>query len=263
MRSTAPAAGRSPSTSEVPFDLAVVVLLRGGVSHVDGSPGSSRPTPTTLQSIVRPNTFVIGDAAAIPTSKAGSDTPFEGAVLTGNIARFLRGEQLDAGHTTRFIESGFGKALLLDFNYDTEPGTSRQWYPSPTAEEENDMPTRHTPAPRSTMPTGSSPTPASGVRTWHRRSPGGRHRRADRRAWQVVTFHAHQSPRTAPEPRSGCWGKVPGRVYPELIMANGARAEANLLFTFFGLDAIQDIARAHQARHQWRRTGIGLALGLP
>lgn len=46
-------------------------------------------------------------------------------------------------------------------------------------------------------------------------------------------------------------------------MANGARAEANLLFTFFGLDAIQDIARAHQARHQWRRTGIGLALGLP
>ena len=76
---------------------------------------------------MRPNTFVIGDAAAIPTSKAGSDTHFEGAVLTGNIARFLRGEQLDAGHTNRFIESGFGKALLLDFNYDTEPRTSRPW----------------------------------------------------------------------------------------------------------------------------------------
>src|ERR1044072_906939 len=57
--------------------------------------------PTTLQSIVRPNTFVIGDAAAIPTSKAGSDTPFEGAVLTGNIARFLCGGQVGAGHTQR------------------------------------------------------------------------------------------------------------------------------------------------------------------
>ncbi len=36
-------------------------------------------------------------------------------------------------------------------------------------------------------------------------------------------------------------------VYPGLIMANGARAEgidANLFFTFFGLDAI------HQARHE-------------
>ena len=40
-------------------------------------------------------------------------------------------------------------------------------------------------------------------------------------------------------------GSVEG-IYPGLIMANGARAEgieANLFFTFFGLDAI------HQARH--------------
>ena len=36
-------------------------------------------------------------------------------------------------------------------------------------------------------------------------------------------------------------------IYPGLIMANGARAEgieANLFFTFFGLDAI------HKARHE-------------
>jgi peroxiredoxin family protein len=36
-------------------------------------------------------------------------------------------------------------------------------------------------------------------------------------------------------------------VYPGLIMANGARAEgmeANLFFTFFGLDAV------HKARHE-------------
>ena len=36
-------------------------------------------------------------------------------------------------------------------------------------------------------------------------------------------------------------------IYPALIMANGARAEgieANLFFTFFGLDAI------HKARHE-------------
>ena len=45
-------------------------------------------------------------------------------------------------------------------------------------------------------------------------------------------------------------------VYPGLIMANGARMEgidANLFFTFFGLDAINsDQARPRQGRHRRR-----------
>jgi sulfide:quinone oxidoreductase len=115
---------------EVPFDLAVVVPLHGGASYVDRTPGLGDELgfvpadPRTLQSTARPNIFVIGDAAAVPTSKAGSVTHFEGEVLTGNIVRYLAGEELDEefdGHTNCFIESGFGKALLIDFNYDTEP----------------------------------------------------------------------------------------------------------------------------------------------
>jgi sulfide:quinone oxidoreductase len=126
------AAGRLVSFDEreVPFDLAVVVPLHGGASYVDRSPGLGDelgfvPTdPRTLQSTVRPNIFALGDAAAVPTSKAGSVTHFEGEVLARNVVRFLRDEALDAGfdgHTNCFIESGFGKALLIDFNYDTEP----------------------------------------------------------------------------------------------------------------------------------------------
>jgi sulfide:quinone oxidoreductase len=115
---------------EVPFDLAVAVPLHGGAAYVDRSPGLGDalgfvPTdPRTLQSTVRPNIFAVGDAASIPTSKAGSVTHFEGEVLAGNVVRFLRGAPLDAGfdgHTNCFIESGFGKALLIDFNYETEP----------------------------------------------------------------------------------------------------------------------------------------------
>jgi len=82
----------------------------------------------TLQSKARPNVFVIGDAADIPTSKAGSVAHFEGEVLARNIGRYLAGEPLDAdfdGHTNCFIESGSGKALLIDFNYGTEPLTGR------------------------------------------------------------------------------------------------------------------------------------------
>ena len=115
---------------EVPFDLAVVIPLHGGAEYVDRSPGLGDElgfVPTdqrTLQSKVRPNIFAIGDATNVPTSKAGSVTHFEGEVLTENVDRFLAGRELDAtydGHANCFIETGFHKALLIDFNYDTEP----------------------------------------------------------------------------------------------------------------------------------------------
>ncbi len=115
---------------EVPFDLGVVVPLHGGADLVGRSPGLGDelnfiPTdPHTLQSKAAPNVFAIGDAAGLPISKAGSVTHFEGEVLTENIRRFLEGESLDAsydGHANCFIETGFGKAVLIDFNYDTEP----------------------------------------------------------------------------------------------------------------------------------------------
>jgi sulfide:quinone oxidoreductase len=115
---------------EVKFDLAVVVPVHGGAPYVGRSKGLGDaldfvPTdPHTLQSTAKRNIFAIGDATAIPTSKAGSVTHFEGAVLVENVRRFLAGEELDSsfdGHTNCFIETGFGKALLIDFNYDTEP----------------------------------------------------------------------------------------------------------------------------------------------
>ena len=68
--------------------------------------------------------FVIGDATNLPASKAGSVTHFEGEVLVDNVQRFLAGDELDAtydGHANCFIETGFHEALLIDFNYDTEP----------------------------------------------------------------------------------------------------------------------------------------------
>jgi len=128
------AAGRLVSFDErrVDFDLAVVIPVHSGAGYVGRSQGlgdelSFVPTnQATLQSHVRPNIFVIGDAGAIPTSKAGSVTHFEGEVLTRNITRFLAGKPLDAsfdGHTNCFIESGFHKAMLIDFNYDTDPLT--------------------------------------------------------------------------------------------------------------------------------------------
>ena len=115
---------------EVPFDLAVVVPLHGGAEYVGRSPGLGDElgfVPVdrhTLQHPDRPHVFAIGDAAGLPASKAGSVAHFEGEVLAHNIGRFLAGEPLDAsydGHTNCFVETGFHKALLIDFNYETEP----------------------------------------------------------------------------------------------------------------------------------------------
>jgi sulfide:quinone oxidoreductase len=116
--------------TEVPFDLAVVIPLHGGAAYVaeSGDLGDELgfvPTDNaTMQSLVRPNIFVLGDAADVPTSKAGSVTHFEGEVLVENIESFLAGKPLEArydGHANCFIETGFSKALLIDFNYETEP----------------------------------------------------------------------------------------------------------------------------------------------
>lgn len=115
---------------EVPFDLAVLIPLHGGAPFVARSPGLGDELGFvavdvhTLQSKVAPNVFAIGDAASLPTSKAGSATHFEAATLCANVERALAGEEPQGsydGHVNCFIESGFHRALLIDFNYEVEP----------------------------------------------------------------------------------------------------------------------------------------------
>ena len=122
---------------EIPFDLLVTIPLHGGAAFVGRSQGLGDELdfvltdPHTLQSKAAPNVFAIGDATDVPTSKAGSVTHFEGETLVANIAHLLDGEPLETtfdGHANCFVETGFHKALLIDFNYDHEPLPGR--YPS-------------------------------------------------------------------------------------------------------------------------------------
>jgi sulfide:quinone oxidoreductase len=115
---------------DLDFDLLVTIPLHGGAAYLERSPGLADAlgfVPTdkaTLQTTVKPNVFALGDATDLPTSKAGSVTHFEAEVLAENIVRYFADRELEHGfdgHANCFIETGFHKALLIDFNYETEP----------------------------------------------------------------------------------------------------------------------------------------------
>lgn len=114
---------------EVPFDVLTIVPMNKGADFVERSGLGDDMNfvavdKHTLQHQQYKNLFVIGDAAALPTSKAGSVAHFEAEILTENILSFIGGRPLNAhfdGHSNCYIETGYGKGALIDFNYETEP----------------------------------------------------------------------------------------------------------------------------------------------
>jgi len=122
---------------EVPFDLLVTTPTNKGGKVIErsGLGDDLNYVPAnkaTLQSLDHPNIFVIGDAAAIPASKAGSVAHFEAGVLTKNILHYIHNEPLTEefdGHANCFIETGNRRALLIDFNYTHEPVTGTFPFP--------------------------------------------------------------------------------------------------------------------------------------
>jgi sulfide:quinone oxidoreductase len=123
--------------SEIEYDLLVTVPLNMG-DEVIGRSGLGDELnfipvdKHTFLSPQHPNIFVLGDAASVPTSKAGSVAHFAVDCFSENFLRYVDGLELLPtfdGHANCFIESGFGKGLLIDFNYDVEPLPGR--YPLP------------------------------------------------------------------------------------------------------------------------------------
>jgi sulfide:quinone oxidoreductase len=113
----------------IPFDILVTVPTNKGDDLIErsGMGDDLNYVPAnkaTLQSKDYKNIFVLGDASNIPASKAGSVAHFEAEILTDNILLYIKGEPLKEefdGHANCFIETGHGKALLIDFNYTHEP----------------------------------------------------------------------------------------------------------------------------------------------
>lgn len=122
---------------EVDFDVLVTIPTNSGDEAIarSGLGDELNFIPTnkqTLQAEGYDNIFVIGDATNLPSSKAGSVAHFQADILTENFLSVIDGREPRAkfdGHANCFIESGFGKGILIDFNYETEPLPGK--YPLP------------------------------------------------------------------------------------------------------------------------------------
>jgi sulfide:quinone oxidoreductase len=114
---------------ELTFDLLTIVPVNMGDEVIErsGLGDDLNYVPVnkqTLQSDKFKNIFVLGDASNIPTSKAGSVAHFSADILFENLMSFIENRPLQAkfdGHANCYIETGFGKGSLIDFNYETEP----------------------------------------------------------------------------------------------------------------------------------------------
>ncbi|MCL6495411.1 MAG: NAD(P)/FAD-dependent oxidoreductase [Ignavibacterium sp.] len=115
--------------TEVPFDVLVTIPTNKGDEAIarSGLGDELNFIPTDKHTLLAQgydNIFVIGDATNLPSSKAGSVAHFQSDVLFENFLDVIEGRKPKAkfdGHANCFIESGFGKGILIDFNYDTEP----------------------------------------------------------------------------------------------------------------------------------------------
>ena len=122
---------------EIPYDLLVTIPLNMGADYIArsdlGDDLNYVPVDQhTLLSKKYDNIFAVGDASDIPASKAGSVAPFAMDLFPANFMNHIQGLKMTEpfdGHANCFIETGHGKGLLIDFNYETEPLPGK--YPLP------------------------------------------------------------------------------------------------------------------------------------
>lgn len=130
---------RSWDGREIAYDLLVATPTNMGAEFIErsGMGDELNFVPInryTLQSEQRENIWALGDAANLPTSKAGAVVHYQMETAMNNILSSIRGEKPTHcfdGHANCFVETGFNKGVLIDFNYEIEPLPGM--YPLPVA----------------------------------------------------------------------------------------------------------------------------------
>ncbi len=118
-----------PDGKMIPYDMLVVIPPHEGAEVIEDAGlgdglGFAVTDKQTLKALKTERIFLLGDNTNVPTSKAGSVAHFQAEVVVHNLLREIDGKEalpLADGHANCFIETGHGKAILIDFNYDIQP----------------------------------------------------------------------------------------------------------------------------------------------
>ena len=115
------------------YDLLVMTPPHRGSKLVEdsglGDKGGWLPTErSTLRAKGYDDIYALGDCTDLPISKSGSAAHFEAKIVADSIAGEIAGEHNTEkydGHVMCFLETGFGKGMTLDFNYNKPPKPTR------------------------------------------------------------------------------------------------------------------------------------------
>jgi sulfide:quinone oxidoreductase len=123
---------RSMEGTELNYDLLVMVPPHLGAPFLRGhaiadSQGWVKTDRQTLRVKDHDNIWALGDSTDLPISKAGSTAHFEAPVIVEQIVATLHGAEPDSrhakyeGHVMCFLETGYDRASMLDFDYERPP----------------------------------------------------------------------------------------------------------------------------------------------
>jgi sulfide:quinone oxidoreductase len=114
--------------TELEYDLLVAIPPHAGQPLIAeaglGDDGWVAVDKHTLEASNAPDVYAIGDAADVPTSKAGSVAHYQAGVVADRIAAAVRGAVPTAtydGKTMCFLEAGMDEATFVDFDYEHPP----------------------------------------------------------------------------------------------------------------------------------------------
>jgi sulfide:quinone oxidoreductase len=134
---------RSMEGTEFKYELLVMIPPHRGAQFLQGhaiadAQGWVKTDRSTLEVKDVLNVWALGDTTDLPISKAGSTAHFEAPVIVENIVAEIHGVAPDPkhaeyeGHVMCFLEAGYDKASMLDFDYERppqvrEPSTIVHW----------------------------------------------------------------------------------------------------------------------------------------
>jgi sulfide:quinone oxidoreductase len=114
--------------SELAYDLLVAIPPHEGSPLVAdaglGDDGWVAVDNRTLEAEHAEDVYALGDAADVPTSKAGSVAHYEAGTVADRLASQVRGEVPTAtydGKTICFMEAGTDQGTFIEFSYDRDP----------------------------------------------------------------------------------------------------------------------------------------------